>query len=167
MALGSIKASTQDSSTGTPVAIAVNEDDATKAVQAIAPVGNKTTYGETSRTGLTTADTATTDLSTTAFAGTSGANLIDVGNALTALVRCSCGTASKTLTGRLIHYDGSNNAIGFGPTLSFASDASLRITASGDFVCQRQLQDLGSARKVRFYVDTVSGGTWAIYVRPL
>lgn len=169
MSLSSIKASTQDGTAGTPVATAVNEDSGTNAIQAVASVGNKTTYAEVSRTGLTGADApAGGDLTTTGFAGTSGANLGDAGNALSASVRATCNTAGATLTGRLVFYDGSNAALGYGPALTFTADGTLRLgNASGDFVGQRQLQDLGSARKFRFLVLTVSAGTWAVYVRPV
>jgi hypothetical protein len=169
VALSSVKTSTQDTSTGTPVAIIVNEDDSTKPIQANAIVGNKSTYSEVSRTGLTAADAPTGgDLTTGGFAGSAGANLGDCGNALALACRATCGTASKTLSGRLIFYDSSNNALGVSESMSFASDSTLRLgNASGDFVCPRVLIDAGQARKFRFFVDSVSGGTWAVYVRPI
>lgn len=169
MALTSTKASTQDNSTGTAVATAVNEDDSTKNLQAMVLVGNKTTFAEASRTGLTAADAPTGgDLTTTGFAGSAGANLTDCGNSLTAAVRATCGTASATLTGRVIFYDASNAAIGMSEQLTFVSDATRRLgNAAGDFICQRQLVDFGQARKFRFFVDSVSAGTWAVYVRPV
>jgi len=170
MALSSAKAGTQDNSSGTPFATAANEDSGSVNLPAAALVGNKTTFSETSRTGLTAADTPTGgDLTTTGFAGTSGANLFDIGNALAVAIRATCNTASKTLTGRLIFYDASNNPLSVSETISFTSDATLRLgNASGDFVCQRQLVDAGQARKARFFVDTVgSSSTWAVYCRPI
>lgn len=169
MALSSAKAGTQDNTSGTPFAIAVNEDSGSVNLPAAALVGNKTTFSEASRTGLTAADAPTGgDLTTTGFAGTSGANLFDLGNALALTVRATCNTASKTLTGRVVMYDGSNNALSVSETLSFSSDATLRLgNASGDFVAQRQIVDAGQARKARFIVDSVSGGTWAVYCRPI
>jgi len=169
MSLGSIKGSTQDTSGGTPVATVVNEDDSTKAVQAVAPVGSKSTWVSIPRTGITAADAPTGgDMTTTGFAGSAGANLGDVGNALTADVRATCGTAGATLTGRLALYDGSNNFLAMSESLSFTSDGTLRLgNAAGDFISQRLLVDLGHARKVRFFADSVSAGTWAVYVRPI
>lgn len=169
MSLSSIKASTQDGSSGTPVAIAANEDSGTNALQATVPVGNKTTYTEASRTGITAADAPTGgDLTTTGFAGSAGANLADAGNALTLSCRATCSAASKVLTGRVVLYDGSNNALAVSESITFTADATLRLgNASGDFVCPRVLVDCGQARKFRFFVDSVSGGTWAIYVRPV
>ncbi len=169
MSLSSIKASTQDGTSGTPVATIVNEDSGSVALQANCLVGNKTTYSELSRTGLTAADAPTGgNLTTTGFAGTAGANLGDCGNALTLACRATCDTASATLTGRIVFYDGSNNAIGLSESISFTSDGTLRLgNATGDFVTPRVLVDAGQARKFRFKVDSVSAGTWAVYVRPI
>lgn len=168
MSLSSVKTSTPDATNGNPVAIVVSEVGSVD-IQEVAVVGNKTTWSETSRTSLTSADAPTGgDLTTTGFAGTSGANLIDVENAMSASVRATCGTASATLTGRLVLYDGSNNAIGYSELLTFTSDATRRLgNASGDFVAQRVIVDTGAARKCRFFVESVSAGTWAVYVRPL
>lgn len=168
MSLSSVKASTQDTSTGTPVAAGVNENGS-GTVQAVTLIGSKTTWGEVSRTGLTAADAPTGgDLTTAGFAGTSGANLGDAENALTLACRATCDTASKALTGRLVLYDGSNVAIGLSEQVTFSSDATRRLgNATGDFVSQRYLLDSGQARKFRFFVESVSGGTWAVYVRPI
>jgi hypothetical protein len=169
MSLSVVKASTQDGSTGTPVATAVNEDSGTNALQANVVVGNKTTYAELSRTGLTAADAPTGgDLTTTGFAGSSGANLGDISNALTLACRATCDTASAVLTGRIVFYDGSNNAIAVSESISFTADGVLRLgNASGNFVAPRVLVDAGQARKIRFKVDSISAGTWAVYVRPI
>lgn len=168
MALTTGRGSTQDGSSGVPAAVAVNEDGSAL-LQAMAPVGNKTTYTEASRAGITTADAPTGgDLTTAGFAGSAGANLFDIGNALALHVRATCGTASKVLTGRVVFYDGSNNALSVSETLTFTSDATLRLgNASGDFVCPDTLIDARAARKARFFVDSVSGGTWAVYCRPI
>lgn len=169
MSLSSIKSSTQDASGGTPVAIVVNEDAAGNAVQASCLVGSKSTWAEVSRTGITAADAPTGgNLTTTGFAGSAGANLGDCGNAMTLALRATCGTASATLTGRVVFYDGSNAAIALSEPISFASDPTLRLgNAAGDFVAPRVLVDAGQARKFRFFVDAVSAGTWAVYARPI
>lgn len=156
-----VRASTQDGAAGTQVAQATNEVG-TGAVQTIVPEGNKTTYSETSRTSLSAVDTAT-DMSTSGF----GTSLIDIGNALSLHVRASCSAASKVLTGHLVFYDASSNPISISETITFNSDASDRLAAAGDYICQCTLIDARAARKCKFYVDTLSGGTWAIYVRPV
>ena len=167
MALTAYRGSTQDSSAGVQVAVAVNEDAAGQLVAGVQS-GNKTTYSETSRTSLTTADAPTGgDLTTGGFAAS---GLIDLGNALNAEVRATCGTASATITGRLIFYDASGTPLcqGTSQTLSFTSDATLRLgNATGDFVCPKLLVDVGAARKCKFFLDSVSSGTWAVYVRPV
>ncbi len=148
--------------------LAINEDGSGGLLPSV-PVGNKTTWAETSRTGLTGADAPTGgDLTTTGFAGTAGVNLIDMGNALAVHLRATCGTASAILTGRLVLYDSSNAAIGVTATLTFTADGTLRLgNAAGNFVCAHAIQDVGGARKCRFFVDTVSAGTWAVYIRPI
>jgi hypothetical protein len=164
-----VRGSTQDGSTGTQVAVATNEVNSGHALAAVVVESNKTTYSETSRTGLTGADAPTGgDLTTGGFAGSSGANLFDLGNAQNVAVRATCGTASATLTGRIIFYDGSNNAIGMSRLLSFTADATLRLgNATGDFVSIADLVEAGAARKARFFVASVSSGTWAVHCRPV
>ncbi len=148
--------------------LAINEDGSGGLFPSV-PVGNKTTYAEISRTGLTGADVPTGgDLTTTGFAGTAGANLIDLGNALSVHLRATCGTASAVLTGRVILYDSANLAIGAMATVTFTADGTLRLgNAAGNFVCAHAIQDVGGARKCRFFVDTVSAGTWQVFVRPI
>ncbi len=148
--------------------LAINEDGSGGLLPSV-PVGNKTTWSETSRTGITGADSPTGgDLTTTGFAGTAGANLIDLGNALAVHLRATCGTASAVLTGRIMLYDGSNAAIGATATVTFTADGTLRLgNATGNFIANVAIQDVGGARKCRFFVDTVSAGTWQVFVRPI
>jgi hypothetical protein len=169
MGLTSIKASTQDAAGGIPVATVVNEDDATKGLQANSLVGAKETWAVGSRTPITAADApAGGNLTTTGFAGSAGANLADCGNALTLACRATCDAASKTLAGRLVFYDSANAPLGLSEPISFTSDPTLRLgNAAGDFVSPRVLVDAGQARKFRFFVDSVTGGSWSIYVRPI
>jgi hypothetical protein len=94
MSLTSVRASTQDATTGTPVAAVANRDDSTKAIQANALVGVKTDYTVLSRTSVSSAD-ASTDMSTSGF----GTSLGDVGNSMHVELRAQCDTASKNLTG--------------------------------------------------------------------
>ena len=163
------RASTQDASTGTPVAVATNEVTAGNALQAVVPEGNKSTYAIQTRTGIAAADAPTGgDMTTTGFAGAAGANLLDIGNAMSAVVTATCGTASAILVGRLALYDGSNVCIGLSEVVSFGADATRRLgNAAGNFVCPINIIDVGSARKVRFFVESVSAGTWTVEVRPV
>ena len=166
MASTTVRSSTQDGSAGTPVMAGLNEDGSAT-LQLVALVGNKTTYAEAVRTAITAADTAVVDLSTVGFAGTSGANLTDCGNALVLTCRASCSVPSGTLTGRVVLYDGSNAPISLSEVVTFTSDGSRRLSAAGDYVVARTLIDAGQARKFRFYVESVSAGTWTVAVRPI
>ena len=164
----SYRGSTQDNANGVQVAQATVEVSGAGVLVTGVNEGNKTTYANTpTRTGITTNDTTTTDLSTSGFAGGSGANLVDLGNALNVCVRVSCSVASATLNGRLIYYDGSNNPIAYSENMTFVSDSTVRLSAAGDYISQHYITDVGEARKVRFYITSVSTGTWAIYVRPI
>ncbi len=163
MATSTIKASTEDNTNGTPVCIVTNEDNGGTALQGMVPLGNKQTWSETGRTGLTSNDTATTDLTTAGF-GSSG--LVDLGNALSVEVRAACDTASRSLVGRLVFYDASSNPLSTSESLSFSSDAALK-TSGTRYVCQRQLVDAGQGRKCKFYVDSITGTTWDVFVRPI
>jgi hypothetical protein len=168
MATTAYLGSTRDASGGVSVAVGVNEDAAGQLVAGV-QLGNVTTWGETSRTSITAADAPTGgDMTTTGFAGSAGANLLDKGNALNCAVRATSSVASAALTGRLAWYDGSNACIGMSRAVTFVADSTLRLgNASGDFVAPVDLVDTGSARKCRFFVDSVSSGTWAVYVRPV
>ena len=169
-----VKASTQDASGGTPVAVAYNEVATLNALQAMVPEGNKSTYTEYQQTtdalgtGITAPNTAS-DLSCIggAFGGTSGQNLTTLGNALACEIRASCSTASKTLTGFLVFYNSTPTPVAFSEAVSFTSDATLRNGTAGDFLAIRRLVDCGQAIKARFYTTSVSGGTWGVWVRPL
>jgi hypothetical protein len=167
MAITAIRASTQDNAAGTQVAQAANEDLA-GALQAIAPVGNKTTWPEVSRTGLNIADSPSGGDMTIVGFGASG--LIDCGNALTLQARATCDTAGKSLTGRVAFYsaDPTPLCLGMSESITFSSDLALRLGASsGDFIASVTLVDCRAARKVKFKVDGVSGGSWSVYLRPI
>jgi hypothetical protein len=160
------RASTADNTGGTQVAQSTNEVATGPILQSVVVEGNKTSYAEASRTGLTAADSAT-DLSTAGFAGSAGANLCDLGNALAVAVRATCSAAAAALTGRLALYDGSNNPIALSEVITLTTDATRRVSASGDYLAPRVLVDAGQARKARFYVESLSAGTWAVYARPV
>ena len=77
------RGSTQDSAAGVVVAQSVNEVASGNTLVTGVQEGNKSTYSETARTGITAPDSPTGgDLTTTGFAGALGANLFDAGNAL-------------------------------------------------------------------------------------
>lgn len=163
-----VKASTQDLSLGTPVAQGTTEVTSSGALQTMILEGNVSTYSVgAARTGVTSADTPTGgNMTTTGFAGSAGANLNDKGNSLNIAVWCTCDTASRTLQGRIALYDSSNVCIGMTRTIAFNSDPTLRLgNATGDFIAGVELVDANQARKYRVFVDSVSGGTWAINSR--
>lgn len=163
--LSEVRASTQDNTSGTQVAVSTNELDGTGALQATVPHGNKTTFSETSRTSITANDTGTTDLTTGGFGS---AGLVDLGNCLSVALRATCDTVSSTLNGYLIFYDGSSNPIAISEPVIFTSSATLTIAGSGvKYPSQRVIVDAGAARQCKFYVTAITGTTWNVYVRPI
>lgn len=164
MTIGSTRASTQDNTDGTPVATVTAEDSGAGALQATVPVGNKTTYSETSRTGLTDDDTSEDDLTTAGFGST---GLADLGNALSVEVRALSAAGQKTLTGRLVFYNASSTPLSVSESVSFTTDESLM--ASGTrYVSRRVIVDVGQARFCKFYIDSISASsTWDVHVRPI
>lgn len=158
------RGSTQDNTNGVPVAQAVNEVGGTPIIQTMVPEGNKTTYSSTSRTSITTSDAPSGgDLSISTF----GTSLVDLYNALGISIRATCTVASTTMAGRVIFYDENSNVTGYSELLTFSSDATLRLSLSNDYVCQRFIIDAGSARKGKFLVTSVTSGTWSVYMRPV
>ncbi len=149
--------------------ITARNEDGAGSVGCMVPVGNKSTYPETARTGLTGADSPTGgDLTVTGFAGTAGANLIDVGNALAVMIRGTSSSASAVLTGRVMLYTVGNAALGATATVTLTADGTLRLgNATGNFIANVAIQDVGAARKCRFFVDTVSAGTWTVNLTPV
>lgn len=166
MGLSSAKASTQDNTSGTPFATIASEEGTPEPIQGVGLVGNKSTYAELSRTAVTAADAPTSgDLSTSHFAGSAGANLQDLGNALAVAIRATCTVAGTTMSGRVVFYDGSNNPIGYSELVTFTSDGTLRLSASGDYVSQRAVVDAGAGRKAAFLATSVASGSWSVYIR--
>lgn len=166
------RGSTQDNSGGVIVAQAVNEVTSANTLVVGVQEGNISTYNEFGRTSISVPDNPVSgDMSTVGFAGLSGVNLFDKGNALNVAIRAICSLPSISLSGRLIFYDGSNNALGFSSYLPFTSDSTLRMTANSGYLSQVQLIDANQSRKAAFKVDgfgTGAGsGTWQIYCRPV
>lgn len=166
MAVVNIRGSTADGSGGVQVAGSVYEGTSGPTVPWGVVVGNKETITAVSRTGITAADAPTGgDLTTGGFGST---GLLDVANCLNVLCRATCSVASATLVGRLVFYDSASACLGISTSITFVSDATLRLgNATGDFVSSFTLVDVGASRNARFFVDTVSAGSWSIYLRPV
>jgi hypothetical protein len=165
MALSETRASTQDSTGGTEVATSAPADGSSGALQVTAQVGIKTDYAELARTGITSADTAA-DMSTSGFAGSSGANLSAAFQALALEIRATCDTAAAQMNGHLVGYDGSNNPLSIGEEIAFAASA-FKLSSSGDYLCTRVVAACAAWVKAAFYVDSMTGSTWNVYIRPV
>lgn len=159
-----VHASTQDNVSGTPVACATFEESGTASVQIMVVGGNKSTYSAYTHSSVTSADTATTDLST---AGFGSANLLDLGNAQSLYIHADSSVNGATLNGRVIYYDGSSTPISISELINFTSDSTRRLSSTGNYICQHALVDVCAARYAKFYIENISSGTWNITIRPI
>jgi len=176
MSLSNVRASTQDTSAGTSVAI-VNNEEGTAAIQVFVQAGNVTTYaawvrggtggGATNGGQISAADSISGNLVSATLIGTSGAYLYNKGNALNLRVSANCTLASKILTGRVVFYDSGNNALFISPTISFTSDPTYQLTSGGVYACVPVLMDAYGALKCCFLADSVSGGVWTVTMQAL
>lgn len=161
MSITSVKAATQDTVNGIAVATILNRDNNAVALQAMALVGVKEDESKYYRSAITAADTET-DLSATGLGAVTG----DVGNALNAAIYATCSVTGATLEGVLVLYDSLGSVLALSSQITFASDATRKITASGNYVCPLAVQSVACACKIAFYVNSVSAGTWTVTVRP-
>lgn len=167
MALTAYRGSTQDSTAGVQVSQSINESGLNSGtLVAGVQVGNKSTYANIARTGITAQDVyAGGDVTLTGFA-ISG--LLDLENALNVFSFANCNTASANMSGRYMFYNVASGCQGTSPVISFASDPTLRLgNAAGDFICPVILTDVGSARFTKFFIDSVSAGIWSVTSRPI
>jgi hypothetical protein len=162
MPTGTSRASTQDNSAGVQYATTPNEDGG-QPFQAVATVTGKTLYARTAhRTGIAAADTPG-DMTSAGF----GASRLSVYNAGSIHVEATSSVASAILVGQLAFYDESGNFAGFSQQVVFTSDAANRLgSGTGNFVCPAAILNLGASLAVRFFILSISAGTWAINVRP-
>lgn len=155
--LSDVHASTQDTTNGTLVTTINNEAGTTLgAIQAVAPVGSKTTFTAGSRASITAADTAVP---------TTG--LIAAQNALSVVAYATCSAASVSLTGIILLFDGSSNLLSYSEQITFSSSATITNGSPAVYYCERQILDCGNAVQVFFFVLSVTGGTWTVNLQPV
>lgn len=150
-AADSARTGTPDGSTGIQIATtALQENSTLKAPWGVA-LSDRLGAGLTpDRDNATAADTAT-DMSTTDFAGASGANLKVINNRGAIVVWCTFEASTDSASVRLVYYDESDNALFVGPPLAF-TPLTLRVSASGHYLSEPQVVESFGASQIRPYI---------------
>jgi hypothetical protein len=119
------------------------------------------------RANATAADTAT-DMSTTDFAGASGANLTAVNNRGAIVVWCTFEASTDSATIRLVYYDAADAPLFVGPALSF-TPLPQRLSAAGHYMSEPQIVESYGASKIRPYIAAKGDSTHDVdvYTHPV
>jgi hypothetical protein len=165
-ALDNARTGTPDGSSGIQIATVVVQEGTFEAPAGIALTDRLAAGLTPDRNDISAVDTAT-DMSTTDFAGSSGANLFAINNRGAIVVWCTFDDAVASATVRLIYYDGSNNPLFVGPPLTFTALAQ-RISSSGHYMTEPQIVESYGASKCRPYLVTLGSGNVAdIFAHPI
>lgn len=155
-ALESVRTGTPDSSQGVQIAnISAQENSAYEIPAGVILADRIVADQSPQRSNISSADT-TTDLSTSGFAGTNGANLEALNNRPSIYVWCTFSGASDAATIRVIYYDSNNNPLFESWPLSFVA-SSRRVSSSGNYISEARVVPQLGASKFRCYVEAVSG----------
>jgi hypothetical protein len=103
------------------------------------------------RDNATAVDSAT-DMSTTAFAGASGANLTAVNNRGAIVVWCTFEASTDSAAVRLVYYDAADAPLFVGPPLAFAALAGFRLSAAGHYMSEPRIVESYGASQIRPYI---------------
>jgi hypothetical protein len=150
--LDNARTGTPDGTLGVPIPTILTQDGSHEAPGGFALTDRIPAAPSADRSLLTAADSAT-DMSTTVFAGTSGANLFAINNRGALVVWCSFEASTDSATVRIVYYDASNNPLFVGPPLAFAPLAQ-RLSAAGHYMSAPQIVESYGASKYRPYLST-------------
>lgn len=165
-ALDNARTGTPDATNGVQIATVVAQEGTIEIPGGIAFSDRIAAAPSAQRAGLTGDDTATTDMSTTAFAGSSGANLEAINNRGAIAVWCEFANSAGSATVRVVYYDTSNNPLFVGSALSFSALAQ-RVSASGDYMSEPQVVESYGASKYRCFLQAKGTGNVDIFAHPL
>src|SRR5262245_11417969 len=120
--LSAARTGTPDGSNGLQLAEIPSQEDSNKLLIGGFSVSDRIAAGPSpDRSGLSADDTGTTDMSTTAFAGSSGANLTAINNRGAVVVWCEFPNSAGSATVELVFYDSSNNPLFVSEQLFFSA----------------------------------------------
>lgn len=165
-ALDTVRTGTPDGSNGIKVPSFQTQEDSTIETPGGFALSDRIADGPSpDRAAVSAVDTAT-DMSTTVFAGSSGANLVAINNRGALVVWCEFANAAGSAVIRMVYYDAANNPLFLGPPLTFAA-LTQRVSASGDYMSEVQIVESYGASKFRAYLATIGTGNVDIFTRPI
>lgn len=166
-ALDSARTGTPDTSNGVKIPTVLMQEDSSFEAPGGVALSDRLAAGlSAQRSALSSDDTATTDMSTTAFAGTSGANLEAINNRGALVIWCEFANAAGAATVRVVYYDSSNNPLFVGPALPFSA-LTHRVSAAGDYMSEPQIVESYGASKYRCYLQSKGTGNVDVFGHPL
>lgn len=166
-ALDSARTGTPDGINGIKIPTVLMQEDNTFEAPGGVALSDRIPAGPTAdRAAVSSNDTATTDMSTAGFAGSSGANLLAVNNRGALVVWCEFANAAGSATVEIVFYDGSNNPLFVSEQLTFTAKTQ-RVSASGDYLSQVQMVDTYGASKYRPFVRSIGTGNVDVFGQPI
>lgn len=158
-ALDSVRTGTPDATNGIKIpTILMQEDTSFEAPGGVALSDRIPSSASPDRDNAIAAD-STTDMSTTSFAGTAGANLTPLNNRGALVVWCTFEATTTSVAVRVVYYDAADAPLFVGPLLTFTPLAGFRLTASGHYMSQPQIVETYGASQARPYIVTHSDAT--------
>ena len=165
--LGTARTGTPDGSTGLLIADITAQEGGSKLLPlGIAGSDRIADAVAADRSALSADDSATVDMSTTAFAGSAGANLVAVNNRGALVIWCLFANSAGSATVEIVFYDSANNPLFVSEQLTFTAKTQ-RVSASGSYLSQAQIIDSRGASKYRPFLRTKGTGNVDIVSQPI
>lgn len=166
-ALDTLRTGTPDGADGLLISSIVAQETGSEIPAGVALTDRIASSLAPDRDNATAADTAT-DMSTTDFAGASGANLTAVNNRGAIVVWCTFEAATDSATIRLVYYDAADAPLFVGPALSFLP-LTQRLSASGHYMSEPQIVESYGASQIRPYIAAKGDATndVDVYTHPI
>lgn len=166
-ALDNARTGTPDGSGGIKIPTVLMQEDSSLEAPAGVVMSDRIAAGASAqRSGLSADDTGTTDMSTTVFAGGSGANLEAINNHGAVVVWCTFANAAGSATVEVAFYDSSNNPLFVSEQLAFTALTN-RLAAAGNYMSRPQMVDSYGASKYRCFLRAKGTGNVDIYGHPI
>lgn len=167
-ALDSARTGTPDGTGGIKISTIISQEDGTIEVPGGVALSDRIPSGVSpDRNDATGVDTATTDMSTVGFAGTSGANLLSINNRGALVVWLTFASNTDSVSIQIIYYDAANTPIFVGPVLSFVPETE-RISSAGHYMSQPKIVETYGASKYRPYITAKGNASIVdIFAQPI
>lgn len=166
-ALDSARTGTPDGTSGVKIPTVLMQEDSTFEAPAGISLSDRIASGPTAdRSAVSADDTGTTDMSTTAFAGTAGANLAAINNRGSLVVWCEFANSAGSATVEIVFYDAADAPMFVSEAVSFTAKTQ-RVSASGDYMSTPQLVDTYGASQYRPFLRAKGTGNVDIFAQPI